>query len=267
MAKTERRERGETVLELDRVSYRRGDNLILEEVSLRIRRGEHWAVLGANGSGKTTLLSLITGDAWPTEGAVSVLGERCGEVDLRLLRRRIGYVTSALFDRVPGGESCLEVILSGRFASLGLFEASGGEDRERAQAVAEFVGLGRVLDRPYRLLSFGERQRALLGRALMPKPELLLLDEPCEGLDLAGREKVLDSLESLTGDNPSLTVVLVTHRLEEIPPGIGHALLLRQGRVLASGKKFDTLSSVNLSAAMDLPVEVVRRNGRLYSVV
>jgi len=255
-----------TIFSLSHISLARNGAAILDDVSFSARAGEHWAVLGPNGSGKTTLLTILTGYLWPMEGTVEVLGGRYGEIDIREKRKKIGLVSSALFERLPADATFRDIVLSGRFASLGLFEDISAHDRDRALELVDRLGCASIADRRYGVLSFGERQRALIGRALMADPKILIVDEPCEGLDLNARETVLGAIEHLTRD-PALTVVMVTHRVEEIPPGITHALILKEGRVLASGPKMETITSETLSAAMDLPVEVLSRGGRLYAVV
>lgn len=255
------------VVRLKNVSIEREGRLILRGVNLSVERGQHWVIAGPNGSGKTTLLNVINAYLWPTSGRVSVLGERYGEVDVRDMRRLIGFVTSALYERVPPRETCLEVVLSGRFASLGMYEEPSAEDRLLAENNARFMGLENVLDRRYGVLSFGERQRTLIARALTAGPRLLILDEPFEGLDLGARERVMSFLEALLSREDSPSVLLVTHRIEEIPSGITHAALLKDGRILAAGPREVVLTSDNLSRAMDCNVEVLHRNGRLAALV
>ena len=255
------------LIELDHISLNRGGRPILRDVSFTLRPGEHWAMLGPNGSGKTTLLTIITAYTWPMEGAVTVFGERYGEVDIRAVRQKIGMVSSALFERVPPRDTLFDVILSGRFASLGIWDKPRESDMDRARGIAEFLDCASIADRPYGVLSFGERQRALIGRALMPEPRILILDEPCEGLDMHARETLLSRLDSLIArpDGPSL--FMVTHRVEEIPPGITHALVLKEGRILAAGEKDAVITSGTLSEAMNISIEVLRRNGRMFAVV
>ncbi len=240
---------------------------ILENVTLTVRPGEHWALLGPNGSGKTTLLTIINAYTWPMQGTVEVFGERYGDVDIREVRRRIGMVSSALFERVPPRDTLFDVVLSGRYASLGIWEEPDASDRERAREIIDFLECASIADRPYGVLSFGERQRALIGRALMPEPRILILDEPCEGLDMHARETLLKRLDTLAASPDGPSLLLVTHRVEEIPPHITHALILKDGRILASGEKHDAITSENLTAAMSIDIEVMRRNGRLYAVV
>jgi iron complex transport system ATP-binding protein len=252
---------------LDHISLSRGGRFILDDVSLTIAAGEHWAILGPNGSGKTTLLSLITAYVWPTDGTVTVMGDRYGNTDIREKQRKIGMVSSALYERVPQRETLLDVILSGRYASMGMFEEPSAADQARARDIAVFLGCESIAGRPYGVLSFGERQRALIGWGLMPDPSILILDEPCEGLDLRARETILSRIDSLVRSAEGPSLLMVTHRVEEIPPGISHALILKNGRVHASGEKSAVITSENLSAAMDIDIEILRRNGRLFAVV
>jgi iron complex transport system ATP-binding protein len=254
-------------IELKNIFLSRGGRAILENVSLTIHPGEHWALLGPNGSGKTTLLNIIIAYLWPMNGTVTVFGNRYGTVDIREIRKRIGMVSSALFERIPAQQTLRDVVLSGRFASIGIYDEISPADRERAHEIISFLGCETIADSPYGVLSFGERQRALIGRALMPEPRLLILDEPCEGLDMHARETLLSRLNLImeSPDGPSL--LMVTHRVEEIPPGISRALILKDGRVLASGEKDKTITSKNLSYAMGIPIEVMRKNGRLFAVV
>jgi iron complex transport system ATP-binding protein len=255
------------VVSLRGIALFRGERPVLQDISLTIRAGEHWVILGPNGSGKSTLLDVIAGYLWPSEGEVSVLGSKYGRVDLRLKRRQIGLVTSALFERIPGRETCLEVVLSGRFASFGLYDKVREPDLDRAREIVAFLGCRHAESRPFGLLSFGERQLTLIGRALMAEPRLLILDEPCEGLDLGAREKILGVIESLSTPNGGPTLLLVTHRVEEIPPGISHALVLKEGRVLAAGPKETTLTSEALTLALDHEIELMRMKGRYYALV
>ncbi|MCE5249897.1 ABC transporter ATP-binding protein [bacterium] len=257
----------EPVLILDSVSLSRGSRTILSDISLTVRRGEHWAVLGPNGSGKTTLMNIITAYVWPMSGTVTVLGDRYGTIDIREKRRHIGLVSSALSERVPPRETLGNVVLSGRFASLGIFNELLDDDYHKAGEIIRFLHCETIADSQYGVLSSGERQRALIGRALMADPQLLILDEPCEGLDMGARELILNRLDILTAQPDSTTLLLVTHRIEEIPPGFTHALILKDGRVLASGLKHEVITSDNLSTAMDVDFEVLHRNGRLFAVI
>jgi iron complex transport system ATP-binding protein len=254
-------------ISINNVRFLRNRRLILDDISWQIRPGEHWVVLGANGSGKTTLLQIIAGYLWPTSGDVTVLGERFGEVDLRYLRRKIGWVGSFLQAQVPPSQMPLEFIVSGKYATLGIFDKPEATDFEEAASLAATLECGRILDLPYAVLSQGEKQRLLIARALIHKPRLLILDEPCAGLDLVSREQLLGTLESLgcMPDGPSM--ILVTHYLEEIMPAFSHVFLLKSGCCAAQGEKDLILRRDLLTRAFGIPIEAGRENGRYWSRV
>jgi len=254
-------------ISIKNVRFVRKRKLILDDISWDIKPGEHWVVLGANGSGKTTLLQILAGYLWPTSGDVTVLGEHFGEVDLRALRRKIGWVGSFLQAQVPPSQSPLEFIVSGKYASLGIFDKPEAEDFEEAARLAARLECGKILDLPYAVLSQGEKQRLLIARALIHKPRLLILDEPCGGLDLVSREQLLATLESLgrTPDGPAM--ILVTHYLEEIMPAFSHVFLLKSGRCAAKGKKDRILKGDLLSEAFGIPIEAGGENGRYWARV
>ena len=267
------------VLEVTGLRVKRGDTTILRGVDWRVAPGEHWVILGANGSGKTSLLKALTGFLSPTAGEFSVLGRRYGASDWRALRLHLGVVTSAFAASVPPSEVARDTVISGKFAQLDLWHAGTRADRVAAMRLLRFVGLARIADREWAYLSQGERQRVLIARALMARPQLLILDEPCAGLDPVAREKFLRFVEKLararkrtrpelargelveSAEGPSL--VLVTHHVEEITPAFTHALLLRAGRVVAAGPRAAVLTSKNLSATFAAPLRLVRRGGRL----
>lgn len=240
---------------------------VLDGVDWTVRRGEHWAVLGANGSGKTTLLRIAAGYQWPTRGSISVLGHRFGQVDLRRLRRRVGWVSPSLASELRPYDPALDVVLSGRFASLNLFfEHPSDEEREEADALLDTLGVPYLAARPFGVLSQGERQRVLLARSLMADPELLILDETTAGLDLAAREDFLEALQVLTEAPDGPTILFITHHLEEIVSGVTHVLLLRGGRVVAAGRKAVVMDEDVLSEAMGVPLEVHARHGRHWAI-
>jgi iron complex transport system ATP-binding protein len=256
------------VVSLSGVSLKRGDVTILSDVGWCVRAGEHWVVLGPNGSGKTTLLQVVAGYLHPSAGKVAVLGGEFGRVDLREARRAIGWVSPALAERLHPRDAALDVVVSGAFASIGLFfEKPRHTHRERAAALLEAVGCEGLADRPFGVLSQGERQRVVLARALMADPRLLVLDEPTAGLDIAAREDVLEALEVLVGPADGPTVLLVTHHLEEVVPGITHALLLAGGRVAAAGPRGSVLTGPEVSAVMGVRLDVLERGGRLWGIV
>ena len=224
-------------------------------------------MLGANGSGKTTLLQILAGYLWPTSGDITVLGERFGEIDLRVLRKRIGWVGSFLQAQVPPSQKPLEFIVSGKYASLGIFDKPEPQDFEDAAGLAARLECGKILDLPYAVLSQGEKQRLLIARALIHKPRLLILDEPCSGLDLVSREQLLSTLEDLGRSPDGPTMILVTHYLEEIMPAFSHVFLLKSGRCAAKGEKERILRRDLLTQAFDIPIEAGSDNGRYWSIV
>jgi iron complex transport system ATP-binding protein len=239
---------------LEDVTLIRQQRRILDQISWKIEPGQHWVVLGANGSGKTTLLQLLAGYFWPSRGSITVLGEQFGRTDLRELRKKIGWVGSFLQVQIPPRQRAMDFIVSGKFASIGIFESPSTEDYAAAEEVAERLDCREILETPYCVLSQGEKQRALIARALIHRPELLILDEPCAGLDLVAREQLLQRLEELGRNNGGPTMIFVTHHLEEIMPVWSHVLLLKKGRCLAQGEKPRMLASDLLSETFDLPI-------------
>ena len=240
---------------------------VLAGVDWQVAPGERWVVLGANGSGKTTLLRLAGGWLFPTTGTVDVLGQRLGRVDVRSLRRRLGYASGALASQLRPGVTGVEIVMAAKHAALETWWHSyDDDDRARARALLDRMGCGHLADRPIATASDGERQRVQLARTLMVEPDLLLLDEPTAGLDLGGREALVGRLADLAAAPDSPPTVLVTHHTEEIPPGFTHALLLRSGRVLAAGPLEDTVTAAALSACFDTTVTLERRNGRFIAL-
>ena len=227
---------------------------ILRDIDWVVRPGERWALIGPNGSGKSTLLSLAGALRHPSKGRVSVLGHVLGRVDMPALRTRIGYVDAG--GTVIDWLTAEEIVLTGVGATLRpLWWTYTGEDCARAREMLALLGCGDLADREIATCSQGERGRVRIARALIAQPQLLLLDEPAVGLDLAAREALIAALDRLNREQPKLTSVLVTHHLEEIPPSTTHALLLREGQVVAGGLIEDVLTSANLSACFGLPVE------------
>jgi iron complex transport system ATP-binding protein len=256
-------ETGDLVIRMEGVTVRRGDTTLLAGVDWSVELDERWVVLGPNGAGKTTLLRLAAADLHPSGGAVDVLGERLGRVDVFELRTRIGLSSAALGLRVPADEIVRDVVISAGYAVVGRWrERYDPADTDRADDLLGALGLRGLAARPYGTLSEGERKRALIARALMTDPELLLLDEPAAGLDLGGREDLVARLSTLANDADAPASVLVTHHVEEIPPGYSHGLLLRGGRVVAAGLLDDVLTDENLSVTFGLPLAVQRRRGR-----
>jgi iron complex transport system ATP-binding protein len=241
---------------------------LLDGVDWDVAPGEHWVILGPNGAGKTTLMHLAGAMAQPSAGTVSVLGSQLGRVDVRALRESIGFVDARLARSLRGNYSGMQTVMTGAFNTI-ILQPRRLTDEHEARAL-ELMGLVSALDlagRRFEDCSQGERQRLLLARALMADPRLLLLDEPASGLDLPGREGLVSALVSLARDRPQLPTVTVTHHLEEIAPSTTHALLLRSGRILASGPVAGVLTSERVSDAFGVPVEVSSRRGRWAAAV
>ena len=254
-------------INLEKVCLRRNGKEILRDVDWRMRRGENWAIIGANGSGKTTLLQIAGGVLFPTSGRAEVLGGRFGSCDLFAIRRRVGWVSSALQARMPTSDSALDIVASGLKATFGLVYEYTEADREKAEAALDRLGLGDRASALFGVLSQGEQQKTLFARATMANPDLLILDEACSGLDLQARESFLRVVDGMmaAGDGPG--VIMVTHHIEEIPPGIGHALILKDGRALAAGPVAETVNSAILTEAFGIDVHVEQRNGRFWARV
>ena len=253
------------VLDFQDVSIRRGAKTILDTVSWQVREGERWVVLGRNGAGKTTLLQIAAGRMHPSSGTADLLGRRMGRVDVFEQRPRIGLASSALAERIPGSETVRDVVLTAAYGVTGRWRENYEDvDQSRAADLMAAFDVTGLADRFFGTLSEGERKRAQIARALMTDPELLLLDEPAAGLDLGGREELVAALAELAGDRRSPVLVLVTHHVEEIPPGFTHALLLRDGRVHSAGPIAGVLTADNLSSAFDVEL-VVERSGDRWS--
>ncbi|HEY6795596.1 MAG TPA: ABC transporter ATP-binding protein [Kineosporiaceae bacterium] len=251
------------VLDLDGVTVVRGGSVLLDEVTWRVAEGERWVVLGPNGAGKTTLLQIAGARIHPTRGRVAVLGEELGRVDVFELWPRIGLSSAVFAESLPAHEKVADVVLTAAFAVSGRWrERYEDLDERRSGDLLKAFGVAHLADRTFGTLSEGERKRVQLARSLMTDPELLLLDEPAAGLDLGGRETLVVDLAELAGDRRSPVLVLVTHHVEEIPPGFTHMLLLRSGRTVASGVLQDVLTDDNLSETFEVPLEVRRIGNR-----
>ncbi len=256
----------DAVLQFVDVTVRRGSKVLLDHIDWTVEEDERWAILGPTGAGKTTVLQIAAAVLHPTEGEAYVFGERLGGVDVFELRPRIGLASAALAQRIPGGELVTDVVISAGYSVLGRWrEAYGRLDVRRATKLLDRLGVGELADRTYGTLSEGERKRVQIARALMTDPELLLLDEPAAGMDLGGREDLIRRLTRFAADPEAPASVLVTHHVEEIPPGITHVLLLREGRIVASGLIRDVLTAEHLSTTFGLPLLVERRDARWYA--
>ena len=251
------------VVEMTEVSFCRNDRQILSGVSWRIDAGRHWALLGANGSGKTTLLKILTGYEWPSSGLVHVLGERFGDCDIRRLRKLIGWVSSAMTQRLPERDTALEVVASGLDASIGLYRHVTGEEYEKSLAVLKQLRAESIATQRYGTLSQGEMQKVLIARSLVAEPKVLILDEPCIGLDPATRQRFLTDLALLSRSDAAPTIILVTHHIEEIGPWIQNVMLLKDGMPLAQGLRDEVITSERMQALLGCVCSVLRQGDRL----
>ncbi|GAB3276572.1 ABC transporter ATP-binding protein [Parasphingorhabdus pacifica] len=254
------------VIRMDGVGVRRGETTLVEDVSWAVELDERWVVLGPNGAGKSTLLKMAAAELHPSEGTVDVLDERLGRTNVFELRPRIGLSSAAHAARIPGEEIVRDVVISAGYSVVGRWREEYDEmDTERAAELLDLLGIGHLADRRFATLSEGERKRVTITRALMTDPELLLLDEPAAGLDLGGREDLVARLSALAMDPDAPASVLVTHHVEEIPPGFTHALLLRDGAVVAQGLLDDVVTEDNLSKTFDQDLELRRDGDRFFA--
>jgi iron complex transport system ATP-binding protein len=243
------------ILNLEELSVRRGDKTILGPLSWQVLEGQRWVVLGPNGAGKTTLLQICASLIHPTTGKIEILGQQLGKVDVFELRTRIGLTSSALVEQLPSDELVIDAVLTAAYAVLGRWQEKYDLwDESRAMALLTALGV-----------SEGEKKRVQIARALMADPELLLLDEPASSLDLGGREDLLKRIEVFAKDPLAPATVIVTHHIEEIPVGTSHALLLKDGEVVASGDVNQVITDENLTLAYGLPISVQSQNGRFFA--
>jgi iron complex transport system ATP-binding protein len=251
------------VLELAEVSVRRGQAILLDSLDWTVRDDERWVVLGANGAGKTTLVQLCSAQIHPTSGVAGILGEVLGTVDVFELRPRIGYTSAAIAERIPRDELVRDVVVSASYGVVGRWREHYDElDHDRARELLVEVGAGKLQDRTFGTLSEGERKRVQIARSLMTDPELLILDEPAAGLDLGGREDLVSTMSALANDAQSPAIVLVSHHVEEIPPGFTHALMLREGRVVAQGPIVEVMTAANLTRTFGMSLQLTYQDGR-----
>lgn len=256
------------VIDMHDVTVRRGQSVLLHDLSWQVELDERWVVLGRNGAGKTTLLQLAAAQMHPTSGVVHVLGERVGRVDVFELRPRIGLASAALTSRIPPTEKVVDIVQSAGYSVIGRWrEQYDGMDTGRARELLEQWGIARLADRQFGTLSEGERKRTQICRALMTDPEMLLLDEPAAGLDLAGREDLLGRLTEFAADPMAPAMVLVTHHVEEIPRGFTHVLMLRDGGVVRQGLLEQQMSEQAIKETFDVDVYLTQRRGRYFASI
>jgi iron complex transport system ATP-binding protein len=239
------------VIELDTIDYVRQGHKILSGIHWRIEAGQHWALMGANGSGKTTLLKIITGYDWPTTGAVKVLGKQFGQTNIPELRKHIGWVSAAIEQKLPINDRAIDVVASGIDASLGLYRTFTKEEYRRAKKALKILKADAFAEQMFETLSQGEQQKVLIARALVSRPKLLILDEPCAGLDPAARQRFLVDIGDMARLKTAPTIILVTHHIEEIGDWINQVMLLKNGSVMAAGNPEKVFTSENMTRLFD----------------
>jgi iron complex transport system ATP-binding protein len=257
---------GDLVVHMVDVGVRRGNSVLLDGVSWAVELDERWVVLGANGAGKTTLLRIAGAELHPSTGQVHLLGEQLGRTNVFELRPRLGLCTTAMAGRVPADEAVVDVVMSAGYAVMGRWrERYEHLDLGRATELLAALGVGHLATRKFGTLSEGERKRTMIARALMTDPEVLLLDEPAAGLDLGAREDLVARLSTLAFDPDAPAMVLVTHHVEEIPPGFTHALLLRGGGIVAQGLLDDVITAEHLSETFSQDLDLQRAGDRFFA--
>ncbi|MDO8302734.1 MAG: ABC transporter ATP-binding protein [Sedimentisphaerales bacterium] len=254
----------QTIVKLKNVTFERDGRTILDDISWTIEQSQHWAILGANGSGKTTLLKIIAGYEWPTSGSVEVFGQRYGGCNLPELRKHIGWVSTAIEHKLPEDDSSLEIVASGIEASVGLYREFTEHELKLARDMLAMVNAQNYAAQKFGTLSQGEQQRVLIARALVNRPSLLILDEPCVGLDPAAKERFLADLSRLANRPDTPTMVMVTHHIEEIDPWISWVMAIKNGEILASGRKSELLNTVTLSRTFGMDMLVKKEGLRYY---
>lgn len=251
------------IIDLYNVSILRNNKHLLKDIHWSIKEGEHWAILGLNGAGKTMLLNMLNGYIFPSKGEINVLGKTLGQYDMRKLRKSIGWVSSSIQEKFHNYSTAMDIVLSGKFATVDLYDKTTEQDRILAMDCLEKLNATSLSDREYQTFSQGEKQRILIARSLMAQPELLILDEPCTGLDIIAREKLLGIIKDLSEDANAPTLIYVTHHTEEILPNFSHTLLLREGEVHSAGLTNEVLTEDNLSEFFQVPIVYEKSGDRI----
>lgn len=255
------------ILAFEKVQFIRQQHALLQDIDWRIKAGEDWAVLGLNGAGKSLLLNMISGNLWPTSGKLTVLGQVFGETSIPDLTKRIGWVSQSLQEKIHREEQAEYIVLSGKFASIGIYQNYSDADLEEAKQLLVSLGAKKLIGKVYQILSQGEKQIILIARALMAKPELLILDEPCNGLDLFAREDLLARIKQMkqTANAPSL--LYVTHHTEEILPLLNHVLMIRDSKIFKQGQREELLSEEVLNDFYQRPITLHEMRGDRKMVI
>jgi iron complex transport system ATP-binding protein len=241
------------MINLSQITFIRENRTILDNVSLHMNRGEHWVLLGRNGSGKTTILEMMTGYQFPSSGRVEVLGNVYGECDVREVRKQIGYIGPSMLDKLSLADPVWEVVATGEYAFLRFYQQIPEEVRMKAIGLLEKLDISHLMDQKLVTLSQGERKKVLLARSLMANPEVLIMDEPCVGLDLFERERLLESIRAISED---VLIVYVTHHIEEIIPLFTHVAIIEEGRVIVAGPKQEVLTPEHVYRAFRVPITI-----------
>ena len=259
----------EEILHYENVTFKRNGREILKGIDWHINKGENWVLLGLNGSGKSTLLGMIPAYIFPSSGEVRVFGHKFGNYSWKKINNRVGFVSSTLnnFSSTLNGEKLKDVVISGKFNSIGIYDEVTDEDREKADKIIEDFKISYIKNNHFGTLSQGEQRRTLLARAFMNEPNLLILDEPCSGLDVTSREYFLKVLEENSKNDNAIPFIYVTHQIEEIMPSVTHVALLHDGKILAKGLKKDILTGKLLSQMFGLDVKIVWEKERPWLIV
>lgn len=253
----------EEIIGFEEITFRRDGKKILKGVNWTVQQGENWALLGLNGSGKSTLLGMIPAYTYPSSGVVRVFGHTYGKYEWQKVKERVGFVSSTMneFSQTLNYQTVKNIVLSGKFSSIGLYDEVSGEDKEKANKIIESFGIAKIRDSKYHLCSQGEQRRSLIARAFMNEPDLMVLDEPCSGLDLSAREELLKTLNE-NYKKSHAPLIYVTHNIEEIIPAITHVAIMEKGKILKKGTKEDVLKNEVLSEIYDQQVAVEWKDGR-----
>lgn len=252
------------ILALKAVTLIRDSNRLLAGINWSVATGEHWALLGRNGSGKTMLTRVVAGYEWPTAGTVDLLDKRLGKTDIRILREHVRWVGSEVQSRVTQSDIVLSIVLSGYKGTIGLYEKVGVAEHKKAIELLDKLGIAETAGKPYELLSYGQQRRVLIARSMITRPQLLMLDEPCNGLDVKAKHEYLQWVNELMSEKQGPSVVMITHHIDEIMPNITHVLLIKNGMVFKKGKKEEVLTDENLTNVLEMPIRIKKHNGYYF---